>query len=496
MLLRLCQLKSLLLLMLLALSGCSFFRTEKDSATELLTPMRNDWFANNPNHAIFDQQGKPQSHHFFDVNPELSKKDVFVNAVVLIPEGSDHSYQLDIASGQRFYSHSYCPQSDVWSQYSGSISKPTFSVGVIPRLLDQLGEPQKVIIFGGGKSYAKLTDFHEHRIRLVGAVIEQYCPEGNCLGKDNWISRMVFLAVNTEDKKFDKVTDLPSLQGKINWTQAKAVLENLDGRNGGKGSNYPGIRIGNTIKLGEAMEYYKKRSIYLSEKESQKIRKGCHALYDKLWNEVGMEMPEDKPAKTIDELKAKVKLVDELKKKRKPVGFAARFKDFSDKYYSEFTTCQRFVYAGNINVNPEEYWFLSYAGMFFRLHKDGFFFDCRSHAWQKNALNTQGKPIYDIKTGMVDCKDRDYDRAMEYLPNFLTGLKNTETSYYKFLDYDTHTFGTHQKLYSWVKVKAKNYDCKADPNFEIKKELKVFPDDVTWKVRAIKDLADELKIIY
>lgn len=495
MLLRLCQLKSLPLLTLLVVSGCSFFRSDKDQASELLSPMKNEWFAANPQHALYDQQGKPQAHHFFDINPELSKNDVYVNAVVLIPQGSEHSYQLDIPSGQRFYSHSYCAQSDIWNQYSGSISKPTFSIGVIPRLLDQLGEPQKVIIFGGA-NYSKLLDFHEHRIRLVGALIEQACPEGNCLGKNNWVSRMVFVAVDVENKKFEAVTDIESLQKKVDWSQTKAVLENLDGRNGGSGTSYPAIRIGNLLKLSEAMDFYKKRSIYLSQKESEKIRQGCQALYDKLWNDVGVEQAEDKPAKTIEELNVKVKLITELKKKRKPIGFSARLKAFSDKYYSEFTTCQKFIYAGNVNINRDEFWFLSYVGMFFRLHKDGYFFDCRTQGWQKNNLNNVGKPIYDIKTGMVDCKDKDYDRAMDYMPNFLTGLKNSEPTFYKFVDYDTHTFGTHQKIYSWVKVKTKKYDCMGDPNPEIKKELKVFPDEVSWKTRNIKDIADELKIIY
>ena len=496
MVVRLCQLKSLLLLMLLIMSGCSFLRSDTEVATELLSPIKNEWFASNPEHSLNDQQGKPQPHHFFDVNPELSKNDIYVNAVVIVPEGSNHAYQLDVPSGQRFYSHSYCSQSDVWSQYSGPIKKPTFSIGVIPRLLDQLGEPQKVIIFGGEKTYPKLTDFHQHRIKLIGAAIEQECSEGNCLGRNNWISRMVFVAVNVENKKFENITEMVGLGKIIDWTQTKAVLENLDGRNGGAGTTYPSIRIGNTIKLEEAMEYYRKRSVYLSVKESQKIQKGCHSLYEKLWEEVGEEKSEDRPAKTIEELNAKVKLITELKKKRMPVGFAARLKSFSDSYFAEFTTCQKFVYSGNVNLNSEKFWFLSSIGMFFRLHKDGYFFDCKRQSWQKNNLDGMGKPVYDIKTGMVECKDKDYDYAMQYLPSFLTGLKNGEHSFYKFVDYDMHTFGTHQKLYSWVKVKSKVYDCSRDPNIEIKKELKVFPEDVSWKKRNIKDIADELKIIY
>lgn len=496
MLLRLCQLKSLPLLMLLGVNSCSYFRSNKSIvAEELLSPMKGVWFSHNSEHALWNSQGQPQPHHFFDVNPELSKNEIYVNAVIVTPEGSEHQYQLDTSSGQRYYSHSYCPQNDIWNVHSGSISKPTYSIGMIPRFLDQTGEPQKVYIFGSGKKFAALHDFHEYRVRLVGAVIEQICPEGNCLGKNNWVSRMVFIAVDQADKKMENVSDIQLLQKYVKWDEAKAVMENLEGRNGTTGASFPVTRIGKLIPLKEAIEYYKKRSIYLSDNESEKIRKGCHKLYDRLWSEVGTEQLEDKPARTVEELNAKLKVIEELKKKR-PIGFASRFKTFAIKYGNEYATCQRFVYAGNMNKNPEAFWFYMYTGIFFRLHKDGYFFDCRSRSWQKNILDSMGKPIYDMKKDMRDCKDRDLDQAMEYMPNFLTGLKMTNEQFYRFVDYDTHTFGTHKKLYSWVKVKAKKYDCSVDPNLKIRKEMKVFPEDVSWKTRDVKDIEDEMKIIY
>lgn len=101
-----------------------------------------------------------------------------------------------------------------------------------------------------------------------------------------------------------------------------------------------------------------------------------------------------------------------------------------------------------------------------------------------------------MKEGIQECKDSDFDQAMEYLPNFLAGLKMTSENFYRFVDYDTHTFGTHKKLYSWVKVKAKKYDCSSDPNIQIRKEMRVFPEDISWKTRDLKDIEDEMKIIY
>ncbi len=107
MVVRLCQLKSLLFLSLVTVGGCSYNRSNNEHETELFTSIKPKWFVNNPQHALYDQQGKPKPHQFFDVQTELSKKDVFVKAVILTPEDSDHSYDLDVASGQRYYSHSY-----------------------------------------------------------------------------------------------------------------------------------------------------------------------------------------------------------------------------------------------------------------------------------------------------------------------------------------------------------------------------------------------------
>jgi hypothetical protein len=498
MLLRLCQLKSLkLFILVLLVSSCSFLNLEREKdASELLTPMKAEWFHHNQRHALYDQLGRPQSHHFFDVHPDLGKTDILINSIILTPEGSVHNFELDLASGQRYYNNSFCPQSDIWQEYNGSISEMTFSVGIIPRMLDQIGEPQKVIIFGGKEKFQKLTDTHQHRIKLVGALIEQSCPEGNCLGRDNWLSKMIFVAVDPDDKKFEKVSNIIELQKIVNWVQTKAVLENINGRNGGAGSSYPAVKVGKLINLKDAIEFYRKRSIFLSDEELNKIKHGCHSLYNKLWTEVGKARPEDQEAHSVEELNTKLKAIEALKKQGLPIGIAARFKSFVKKYFSEFSTCQKIVYAGNINEEKEQFWFLSYVGLFLRLHREGYYYDCRRNTWQKNLINSDGNPIYDIKDEIDECDEKDFDSAMGYLPNYLRTLKDSESEFFKFLDYDNHPFGTHQKLYSWVKVKTKSYDCESDPNLSIRKEIKVFPEDMSWKNWNINDIEDKMKIIY
>ncbi len=495
MLLRLCQMKSLLSLILLLFVGCSFISTSEDGPESIL-PIKASWFSSQTNHALVDREGSPVAHLFFDITTNKSELKPLVSTVIITRQGSTYQYEFDLASGQRYFSHAYCPQKDIWNQYSGEINKPNFSTGIIPGFLDQIGSPQKVIVFGGARKFKRATDIFENTVKLVGAYIEQNCPEGNCLGKSIWVSRMVFVAVDLSSKKLKDVNNVASLESLVDWGKAKAVLENQYGYNDVAGARYPYIRVGNLIPLDEAIRYHQKNSIFISTGEARKIQKGCHALYDKLWKEVGEEQDVDKPAFNLEQLNKKAKLIEQLKEQRKPVGFAARFKTFAIKYHSELMTCEKFVYAGNINRNPEEFWFLTYVGTFMHLHNEGYYFDCRNRSWQKNVKDSFGRYKYDFKSGIESCQEREFDQAMTLIPNFLKSLVGSSPTYFKFVDYDNHPFGSHAKLYSLVDVTTKKMGCDSDENIAFRKQLKAMAEDVKWKSRFVKDMGDEMKIIY
>jgi hypothetical protein len=270
----------------------------------------------------------------------------------------------------------------------------------------------------------------------------------------------------------------------------------MEGQNFMSHQAFPSTRIGDLIEYEDAFNYFKKRSIFLNQSELNKIQKGCHVLYDSLWREVGELRAEDKAANTKEELNLKMKLIESLKSQKIPVGFAARFRTFTKKYFKEITTCEKFVYHGNMNRNQESFWFLSYIGLYYRLHREGYHFDCRKKIWQEKTLNNQGQLISDFVRDIDFCRDEsDFDKAMQLLPNFLNSLKSHK-EFFKFIDYDNHTFGTHQKLYSWIKFQTKHFDCKNDPNQEIIKNTQVFPSDINWKNRDTEDMADKMKIIY
>lgn len=482
--LRLCQLKSLLLVLLM-LASCTHKRKAAEVPNELITMFHANWFKADSEHTLTGTDGGPAPHLFFDVNPEFSGDSREVNVVVMTPEGSPYDYRLDPLSGQRYYSTSYCKE-----------PRPSYSIAYVPRFLDQLGSPQKVLVFGGADRVRELHRYSSFRVRLVGAFIERTCPEGNCEDKSKWLARLVFIGVDPADGRYADVTEVEQFKKKVDWEKLKRHLEVIDGKNRAGIVTFDYVKVRDPVPFKDAFEFFRKHSIFMSEKESTKIKAGCHALYDRLWTEVGVERPEDRPTKTVEEIATKAKLREEIKREGKPVGFAQRFQAFTRNYYDEMSTCGRFVYGGNLNRDPEKFWFLSFVNFFFSLNKGGYFFDCRHQSWQRNLFDTRGRPVYDLKEEVGECDETDLDLAMAYIPNFLERIKGEADEYYRFVDYDNHVFGTHSKLYSWVKIPSKKMSCADDPNEKIRTELSVFPDDVKWKPRKVKDLESKLKIIY
>jgi hypothetical protein len=495
MLLRLCQLKSLLKikLCLFLLISCSIKSVEKDSR-EVFGTYSNQWFGTNINHALLNINGEPISHLFFDLNSEYDAYNKEVNVIIVTPEGSNHGFDIDLSSGQRYYTHSYCKQNDIWKFYHGPIYRPLYSTAYLPKVLDQLGTPQKVIVWSRTKNISQTFRTHFQKVRLVGAYVEQTCPVGNCIGKNNWLSRLVFIGIDSKDESLKDILSVSDFKKFVNWEQSKAFLENIDGLNSIGEKYYPSKRIGELLDFDDAFNYFKKRSIIIKNKELSKIQKGCHKLYDTFLEDVSKQRLEDLPAKDVNQMKLKNKLRLDLKKKKLPFRFAKRLSKFTKSYFNEISTCEKLIYHGNINKNSEDFWFLSYMGIFFKLHREGYFFDCKNQSWRRNEYDSNGELIYDLDKDIDKCDESDFDLAINYLPNFLEELKSGG-EYYKFIDYDNHSYGTHSKIFSWVKIKTPRFDCVKDSNEEILRKMKLSPDDAPWKIRKVQDINDQLKII-
>jgi hypothetical protein len=481
-------------LSLLLLVACAHQRSarEKDDQ-EIMSIYKPRWFGTSIEHSLQDLKGEPLQHLYFDTAPEVARSERILTAVITTPEDSKHAYRVDLLSGQRYYTHTYCAQSDIWKRESGKVGAPTFAVGYVPRILDQTGEPQKIIIFGTAHRSYEL-DSNYHRVRVVGGYIEKECPQGNCAGRDTWRTRLVLLGIDEENRSLDDVRDLASFRQRFIWSRVRATLENMDGRAPSGQKLQALVEVARELEPEQALDYMRKSSVFMTEAELKKIQTGCHKVYDRLWKSVGIERPEDRPAKTTDELNQKLKVKEDLRGRRLPVGRARRLHKFISKYSEELATCSRFVYHGNLNQDVEKFWFLNHMAFFVRLHREGYYFDCNRRAWQRNLITVHGDKGHELKTRIGECDEKDIDAAMGYLPNFLKTLHTESNHYYRFIDYDNHPHGTHRKLYSWVRIRKPRLDCaeKAPP---VKTREDLYPEDVVWRNWDHVDIEDRLKII-
>lgn len=492
MIVRLCQLKTLSICGLIFIGGCSLFTSKEEKVERATRNFKVSWFKENSQHSLFDQSLEAKPHLFLDsitsIDPETKRVEVFIET----PSHSENIYQIDPVSGQRHYVQSTCGQRDVWGTYGKSIEKNHFSIGIIPRFYDQLSTPQKVIIFG--LDHEGALNFNTTTVRLVSAVVIQVCNSANCMSNDSWLSRLVYIAV-ADTPKYSTINDNKELLKVIDWPYTKATLENMYGVSGSPTNPVGKVKVGQPLILAEALDYSAKRQIKLEETSLKKVQKGCHTLYDKFWKDVGEERLEDKATKTVEELNTKLRHIEKLKSTGKQVGFNHRLRKFIEKYHDQFITCQKLVYAGNINENVEKFWFLNFMDIFFRLHSEGHHFDCRAKVWRLNGLNKFGNPMFSLKEDISECSNSDLDAAFNFLGNYLSTLKREGKDHYRFIDYDNGANGTHEKIYRWIKFHAPIYTCKNDPNREILKRVKEFPEDAIWKQRDSSDFSRNEKII-
>ena len=114
---------------------------------------------------------------------------------------------------------------------SSTLKLPPFNLGVIPRWLDTLGQPQEIIVFGEAVFIESLAKSFSStfKARIVGGINVQYCPRKMCRA-DDWVSNIIPVAVDPKDSEYSDVNTLDDLKGETTWREVVLFLQN------GKGS--------------------------------------------------------------------------------------------------------------------------------------------------------------------------------------------------------------------------------------------------------------------
>lgn len=447
--LSICQFKNLnylLIFLTLLVSSCA----KKEVIVETISPTGN-WFSTKDQFRYKDFEGEPESHLFFDFKPVLNIDKKYLDVVVVTPERSDFHYEFDLVSGKRYFSHSYCKESDVWKSYEPSLSTPPYTEAFVPRLLDQLKMPQKVVIFGD-RQYLSSESFPQDetvRVRVIGGMIEQFCDSFPCDENKKWNSRLVLFAVSPLDPAYKDTHSFATLIKKIDWKEVKAFLENGRGRTINDRSFYPAYRLIGQVFPTKAMKMALEMGHLFSDREAKTLRRSCENVYQKLYN-----------------LKKDVLQAEET--------FPKAFHQFYKRYWNLFKTCRRYVRASSITHNAKDHWFMEYMASFIHAEQMGYLYQCRTKAWIRNVEGVVKRRENAQEEELKFCTSESLNLAFEKAINLMTGLSSSGRSYYRYIQYDSGAKSLGNKIYSWVRDNGKRLSC------EKPREYSVYPSDVTW----------------
>ncbi len=247
------------------------------------------WLDVDERFAFTRRDGQVVYHPFFDQEPEYNEASGEITTLILSPYNSKSFFGLDLVSGQKYREFAYCKQRDVWESANQYLTYPNYTEAVVPRLMDQSWNPQRVIIFGRDDYYQQKRneEIVMEKVRVVGGIVEQYCHNFPCPQKGPWIPRLILVAVDLKDERFNHITTLGELKRSVDWAYAKSFLENAKGRSLIGEVGAPSYRIVGSIDASKAIGFAVSKGHLFTAKELFAIRTSCHALYDYVWNAVG-----------------------------------------------------------------------------------------------------------------------------------------------------------------------------------------------------------------
>jgi hypothetical protein len=493
------------------LTSCGLFSRDKEVPWS--SSYAEPWWFNFPGREVFNEMGKTKTHLFFDFAPYININERTLNFVPLTPVGSRAAYQIDIPSGVRYRSHFYCSQNDIWERYSGEIQKPPFTLGVVPRMLDQVGRPQQIFVFGRNEFYRQDHGEMSHRVRVVGGVVEEKCFSGNCVHTNNWEKRLVLLAVDPNDPAMKSIKSIDHLKDQVDWEEAIAFMQNSKGRNFYKGEEFPGYRVVGEIQAGFALRFALGRSHMFKRTELKKIRSACYKLYDYAWDYMVNydQIKKAQVQESLEELDEKIGRQFALKKQvqnliRARTGnspasnnFAYRFRVFAEEYGKKFQTCTDFVRPNDINLDPEKSWFFVFVTGFYKMLRLGHYYHCTRNSWYDNLTTSEGKLYKDPIQMLKNCTESELNRAFDGIPRYLEKIRRKDAPVMRFVEYDNGSGGTHSKLYTWVIEDHKRQKCSGDEKKlqKANQSFRIFPEDVRWqKVYSKRKNKKLMDVIY
>jgi inorganic pyrophosphatase len=502
--------------------SCALFKKEELPVEDLLegdvlSRSENLWNQGSADYQFMDANGNISKNPFFDSTSNANPSNRTIEFQPVVAADSERHLEFDIVSGKLYNKFNYCEQQDVWELYQKPISFPPYTLGFIPRTLDKLGEPQQIIVFGNEDFYFDYSGQETIEVRVVGALIEQICPVGNCTGGRSWRNRIIIIAVDPNDKNFSDVTTISGLKLKTDWAYFRAFRENGIGRNIIANSSFPGFRLAGEITAIEAMKYISTQTKIFSDEDLKILKNSCQKIFNFVWKHVGQVEENIKVKFSKKDLlqiseKDQKRMSGASKKERleksyfdpKLYNFKNNFIMTKTLFGDQLNTCFSFVKSSNINNDYKRHWFFAYYEAVFRLFELGMYFDCQNQVWAFNPIDGDSGYMIIPEQELTLCSEKSINLMFRLAPTTMETIANSSRTHYIYLDYDNGAQGTHNKIYNWVKFDNKELECQESGfkwPWQEKKNVKndapiVFPEDVSWNPIVTEETSvDNEKIV-
>lgn len=500
-----CSLREILLICSLIFSGCSLKKKDekkpvKSAQKEKYAPVKiKPFWLKGPDFIVHHTEDfEDEFHAFFDGVPFSDPKARELNVVPTMLKDSKFFYQLDTKSGKVFRSKDLCPQEDVWDKYGGTIYRPPYTEAVVPRLLDQLGYPQKVIVFGESRYFPEKEKFgqNSYRVRVVGGFLEQYCRFFPCGSTREWMSRLVLVAVNPRDPKFAGVKDMDRLREKVDWSYVQAFHENYQGRSLRVTEQQPAYRALGEVNADDAFNFAFQKGYFFKLPQLKTLKKNCWGIYDFTWK--GLEkvrvnqkkkvkdLIKERNQRTQEQITAifqsnvvKDEEIDLSIDELVTFDFSVFFRYWYKKFGMAYSYCKRFVPAANHKVAPRRHWALEYLALFMKMEELGYIYKCSQSAWVENPILRDGSYTIDPLIEKNNCTSREFDNAFATLEQFVNAQAIGHNHFVRYVEYDTGVGGSHHRIYSWIEETGKRMSCLDE--YDRKDIPPAFPPNVEWE---------------
>jgi len=461
--------------LILIFSSCAALKTSKtiiERPIDVSEKFSGDWFKV-PLRFQSDDPEKPYLKHPFydgDFQSKKNDRDVFY-FVPLYEKESTVAYDLDMLSGKMYQAQVFCPLDDLSQRVSNSLTKPNFTLGLIPRSYNELNKPMQVMVFSGYKKSHQLSKRPEQyfKTRIIGSLIINYCEKIPC--RNHQKKFQVLVGVDPLSEEFFNVESIADLYQLTDFDYAKSFLINHMGLHR-VGSRWTlAYNVDTEMTYEDAQVYLLKNARHFNWDKTIQKREQCFSLYDNFWKEFQQYQAREGGLEL----------------------FQKYFLEHQKSQGDLFSECLKTVRAANINENPERHWTFELIKAFYLLSESGFYFHCGDKAWVYNPKNSEGQFLIDQWSQLNKCKAEVFITSFDRTINGIALMANQNSFTYRYIEYDSKSAGSYQKIYSWILEDSKRSACSTSSRQNERKWEKgestresildeVFPSDVHFPI--------------